>query len=454
MRPAPFVALWPRGGAKSTSAELAAEMIGQRGIRRYLIYVSGTQDLADKHVATIATLFESAGMERLVNKYGASKGWRRNRLRTADGFTVDALGLDTAARGIKVDANRPDMIILDDIDARHDTALTIQKKIETLTTTVLPAGSNDCAVLAVQNLIHANGVFARLSDGRADFLADRIVSGPYPAVEGFEYEIIDGEAIITGGEATWAGQSLDDCQNFIRTWGLRAFLRECQHLVKESEGALWKMEWIDANRISDKPDAIRVVVAVDPSATSGTESAECGIIVVARDNRKHGYVLADYSVRTTPGQWGLEAVRAYQRWGADRIVGEVNNGGEMVENTIRTATDEQGRRIGEFVPYTAVRASRGKHTRAEPVSALYEYGKVHHVGVFATLENQMTTWIPGDSSPDRMDALVWGLTELDLIASVPEPGTIAKSNPSHPSRFIRTPITGSRWRRGDKTGYR
>lgn len=207
VRPQPFVALWSRGGGKSASAELAASMCAMRLTRHYIIYVCETQDQADKHVATIATLLESASVERALNKYGSSKGWRRERLRTREGATIDALGLDTAARGIKVDDDRPDLMVLDDIDGRHDSAAATQKKIETLTTTILPAGSSDCAVTFIQNLIHPNSIASQLADGRADFLNDRIVSGPYKAINNLKYE--PRNSAISLPSPTRAGRGLD-----------------------------------------------------------------------------------------------------------------------------------------------------------------------------------------------------------------------------------------------------
>ena len=236
-RPRPFVALWARGAAKSTSAELAAALVGITKRRAYIIYVSGTQDLADRHVQSIGSLLERANVERAVNKYGSSRGWQRDHLRTST-FTIDALGLDPGARGIRVDEDRPGMIVLDDVDALHDTAETTRKKIETLTETILPGGSNDCAVLFVQNLVQRDSIAARFADGRADFLQDRVVSGAYPALRDFRYENVGGELRIFG-TPTWDGQNLDDCLAFIKTWGLRAFLRECQHEVTLVEGAIF-----------------------------------------------------------------------------------------------------------------------------------------------------------------------------------------------------------------------
>lgn len=179
-------------------------------------------------------------------------------------------------------------------------------------------------------------------------------------------------------------------------------------ILDDAEGALWRRGEIEDARVREAPPLIRVVVAVDPSATGGETSHEAGIIVAGLGEDGHGYVLDDKSVRGSPLTWGARAVEAYHQWKADRIVAEVNNGGDMVELTIRT--------IDETVAYRAVYATRGKRTRAEPVAALYEQGKVHHVGAFPELEDEMCMWEPGGPSPNRMDALVWALTDLMLQA--------------------------------------
>lgn len=413
-RPPPLISIWARGGAKSSSAELAAAAVVMRRVRRYVLYISATQELADKHVATIATALERAGVERAINKYGHSKGWRRNRLRLSNDATIDALGLDTAARGIKVDEQRPDMMILDDIDERHDSTATTQKKIETLSQSVLPAGSNDCAVLAVQNIVHANSIFARFADGRADFLSDREVLGPIKAIDYLEYETRNGEAIITGGTATWAGQSIEVCQGQIRTWGLRAFLRESQHEVKDAEGALWKREKIDELRVNAHPALTRIVVALDPSGNEGTGN-ECGIIAAGigwcnckgEDHpEEHAFVLEDASVLDNPNGWAKAAVSCFERNNADAMVAEGNYGGAMVTAVIQAVPGAPSVRI--------VNASRNKQARAEPISALYGEHKVHHVGHFQVLENEMCQWEPrtGAPSPNHLDALVWAVTDL------------------------------------------
>jgi len=153
-------------------------------------------------------------------------------------------------------------------------------------------------------------------------------------------------------------------------------------------------------------DLSRIVVAIDPAVTSGEKADWTGIIVAARGTDGLFYVLDDLTCRLTPEKWATRAVNAYHRYKADRIVAEVNNGGEMVEHVIRG--------VDPNVSYTSVHASRGKRVRAEPISSLYEQGKVFHVRPFVELEDQMCNFVPDnmDGSPDRVDALVWALTEL------------------------------------------
>ena len=179
-------------------------------------------------------------------------------------------------------------------------------------------------------------------------------------------------------------------------------------VIDQMEGALWKPSTIEKKRLRavDHENLTNILVAIDPAVTSHSDSDETGIVVVGKDAQNEYYVLEDKSGKYTPDQWGRKAVDLYYIWEADRIVAEVNNGGDLVERLIRTI-DEQAR-------YKSVHATRGKMVRAEPIAALYEQGKVHHIGVFPELETQMCTYT-GDRpkpSPDRLDALVWGLSEL------------------------------------------
>lgn len=276
VRPRAKFVILARGAGKSTTSELAVARIGSKLTRRYVLYVSETQDQADKHVAAIATLLEKLGIERSLTKYGHSKGWKRNQLRAMNGFNVEALGLDTAARGIKLDEFRPDLIVLDDIDNQNDTPKAIEKKVRTLTTAIIPAGSSDCAILGVQNLIIDGGVFCQIQDGSADFLKRREPVIMQPAVIGLEYEShVDEETDqtlyrITGGVPTWEGQDLKVCEEQMNDMGLAAFLREAQHEVRGADGYFFDA---DALRYADALPAnlsgFKFCRAWDLAATQG-----------------------------------------------------------------------------------------------------------------------------------------------------------------------------------------
>ena len=183
-------------------------------------------------------------------------------------------------------------------------------------------------------------------------------------------------------------------------------------ILDDAPGALWKRAQLDALRVTDTPDLVRLVVAIDPAVTATEESADTGIIVAGLGADDHLYLLDDLSLKASPLVWATQAVTAYHTHHADRIVGEVNNGGDMIEATLRT--------VDARISYKAVHASRGKAIRAEPVAAYYEQGRAHHVGLFPELEDQLCQWVPGDKSPDRLDALVWACTELMEGPGTPE----------------------------------
>jgi phage terminase large subunit-like protein len=179
----------------------------------------------------------------------------------------------------------------------------------------------------------------------------------------------------------------------------------------EAPGALWRQAEIDEHRVTGHPELRRIVVAIDPAVTSSEQSDETGILVGGR-HEKEGYVLEDGSGRYSPRGWAVHAIDLFDKWKADRIIGETNNGGDMIEETLRA--------IRPNIPFKKVTASRGKDARAEPVAALYEKGMVHHVGQFPLLEEQLCTWerLSTHRSPDRLDALVWAMTEL-MVGAVP-----------------------------------
>lgn len=179
-------------------------------------------------------------------------------------------------------------------------------------------------------------------------------------------------------------------------------------LLLDVPGALWTTEMITHVQKTGLPMMKRIVVAIDPPASSHERSNEAGIIVDALGQDDRAYVLADRSGVMAPREWAQKAIQAYREFEADVIVAEVNQGGEMIESVLRS--------VDPTIPFRAVRATRGKYIRAEPISALYARGIVDHVGVFEALEDQMLTFTPdfdrANGSPDRLDAHVWAMTEL------------------------------------------
>lgn len=181
-------------------------------------------------------------------------------------------------------------------------------------------------------------------------------------------------------------------------------------ILEDVPGALWSRRSLDECRVASAPALVRIVVAVDPAISNEEGSNENGIVVAGVDAQNTAYILEDWSLRGSPDEWARKAVAAYRKHEADCIIAEANQGGDMVASVIKSVAD---------IPVKLVKATRGKYVRAEPISALYEQGRVHHVGAFVELEDQMISFTPERASdrsdgysPDRVDALVWGLSEL------------------------------------------
>jgi phage terminase large subunit-like protein len=308
VKPKSRVEVWPRGGGKSSTGEMCVARVGCKLTRRFALIVSATQVQAEKHVTDIGNLFEMLGVERAVNLYGYSKGWKHSELKTSNGFTVAAYGLDSSPRGLKSGAYRPDLIIFDDIDDQSDTVDTVTKKIEKITTALIPAGSSDCAILFLQNMIHEESIVAQLVDNRADFLLNREPAYVEPALVGFQYEVIENPNgpntyRITGGEPTWAGQGIDVCQGQLNDLGLKAFKREVQHEVKGADGYFFNVSAIKEILSQNVPELRAVCLAADLAATEGGGNSTV-LSLSGVDYSERFYRLA--MIR---GQWGSDRVR-------------------------------------------------------------------------------------------------------------------------------------------------
>lgn len=349
--------------------------------RRYVLYVSETQEQADKHVGAIASLLEKAGVERLVSIYGHSKGWKRTQLRTANGFNVSSFGLDTAARGVKLDQYRPDLIVFDDIDDQSDTARTVSKKIDSITTAIIPAGSSDAAYLFVQNLVHEEGIFAQLVYGRADFLHDRETPYVEPAVIDLQTEKRDrGDGtnvyFVTGGTPTWAGQDLRTVEAQINDWGLRAFSREAQHEVRGASGYFFDVKALKYIESSEVPAGLRYCRAWDLAATQDGGDYTAGVLMGVSGNYPH---VTAYVTDVIRGQWSAEKVR-------ETVLKTAASDGAAVQVRLPQDPGQAGKDQAEQFRsllssyYVIIQPVTGdKATRAEGFAECMNLGNVHLV---------------------------------------------------------------------------
>jgi len=422
----PYVAVWARGAGKSSTAEMAVVALGARKKRQYVIWCGATQAQADDHVQNIAALLEGPGISRLypalatrqLGKYGNSRGWRRNRLWTSTGFVVDALGLDTAARGVKIEDQRPDMALLDDLDEEHDSKAAVDRKEATLTRKLLPAGTGHMAVLAVQNLVHVDSIFSRLADGSAEYLARRTVSGPVPAIEGLSTQRREGRSIIIAGRPTWDGQDLDACQHAIDEYGESAFRIEAQHEVSVRAGGIFSHLEYEHCAPEDVPELVRVAVWVDPAVTDTDQSDSMGIQADGLGVDGRVYRLRTYEQRSSPRLALGTAIRWAYDLGADTVGVETDQGGDTWASVYREALADvekpEGARAPRFRWEKAGAGHGPKVARAMRMLVFYERNPsafVHVLGYHTVLENALNRF-PLTKPHDAVDASYWAAHDL------------------------------------------
>jgi hypothetical protein len=265
-----FLAIWSRGQGKSSNVEWAAIVEGALFGSGYVLYVSGTQALADSHVASIRERIESERVARdyphisnpKIGRFGNQYGWSQSVLITVGGWAIRPIGLDVGVRGGRVGDTRPTLIILDDVDDFSDSPAVVEKKLAAITRSIIPAGGRGTVILGAQNLIHRNSVFNQIVSRKSSALNRRIVSGPFPAFEGLEIEHVsaaDGPRnVITAGAPTWEDMDLEACQKFLDDSGREAFLAEYQHdfslieevrVIPEYNEALHVITWSDFARV-------------------------------------------------------------------------------------------------------------------------------------------------------------------------------------------------------------
>ena len=304
-KPRPLVVCAPRGAGKSTVLSLALMLIAARRARSYALYVSNTARQTEDAVAGVGELLGSpmlaAALPKLAEQYrteqGTARDWTKNRIRTGSGFTLDGIGLDQSMRGARIGSTRPDLILFDDIEDRTDSPKTTLKKRLLLTDSLIPAGSSDAAVVFVQNRIHdsgSDGIMAELIEGRADILSNAVVIGPVPMVRDLELSERTPTAedsrryVITGGVATWEGQSLEVAEEFINESGLPAFLRERQHEDVPADGGMFDSRHWRVTRDSRKPKLMGLCRSWDPAFTAGAGDWTAGVLIgIDQERRSH-----------------------------------------------------------------------------------------------------------------------------------------------------------------------
>lgn len=442
--PPPFAAIWNRGGAKSVLGEAVVVATAARETRKFCLYVSATQALADQHVGNIAGLLESPQLaaaypalgDRAIGKFGESKAWRRNRLQTAAGFTVDALGLDVASRGVRIDENRPDLIVLDDIDRETDTPHTTEKKIAAITRQLLPAGKpGNTAVLFVQNMIHSQSIAARLARmeqaPEADYMARRIVSGPIPAMWDLTWAPNgEGAYVITGGTPSWVGMDETACQAMLDLFGLTGFLIECQHIEARLSGGLFDDYPFDDITVAEAevPRLLHIGCWVDPAVTSTDKSDSCGLTIDGLGVDGRYYRLWSWERISSPLDAIKLAIRTAMEHGAvyrpkSLAVGvETDQGGdtwdivfkqalrELHEEEIDLFEDADGRPRSLVPKYEWAKAGSTNLSKIERINrmkAQYQLGRFRHVrGRMGVLEAGLRRF-PRFKPYDAADSSYW-----------------------------------------------
>ena len=419
----PFVSILSRGFGKSTCAESVTIMLGAMKKRSYCLYVSATQDLADQHVASIKDMAETPIMSSYypifakpkLSKEGHYRSWRRNRLAFGNGFTVDSVGLDSAKRGSKMMDKRPDLIILDDIDEKGDSPSITQKKIDAIFTSLLPAGSKDLTILAVQNMIIDTGIFSRLSQDDPPFLKNRILSGPYPALQNFTWNYkkdSTGKTLIeVSGEPTWQGFTLDNIQEIVNNIGITAFQSEYQHLIVDESSMF---NGIKFQRVpqSQVPELFYKVVSLDPAVTSSDGSDSHGISVMGVSDKGNYYILESWEKRATPELALRKALYFCIKYNVTLLQVESNQGGELWYNLWDNIVSDTGMSNDDRMPgIEIVRASAstgGKMERASQMLIDYELNKVFHVENDSTEDLEVALMrFPTRKPFDLVDATYW-----------------------------------------------
>lgn len=398
-RPKPRAEIWPRGGGKSSSGHLAVARLAFKRERRFVLYLSGTQDQANRHLMSVGNHLAKIGLQPGYTEYKSRKGWNRQILIAKD-FTVVAQGLETAARGMLIEDYRPDYIVADDFDGPKDTRIITESKIEAFTGSIIPTGSTDCGILLLQNLIHEGSMMNMIYTGTSEFLMDIDVPEPEPAIFGMTYERVRADKgrsyyVITGGAASWEGQDIKMCEAQINAQGLKMFLRESQHEVDASTGKFFLVEKGMPEVVSKLPChpngramEMRVCLAEDLAATEGGGDHTVFVVMAWIDEKF-------YILDIIRGQWESHGVR--QRFLAlcskvrdrypdyvIRVTQDPNQAGTAQRQQLEVI-------LANFNTSFKSVARVSKATRAEAYSEDFNVGNVK---LYAPDPDEIPEWVP------------------------------------------------------------
>ena len=402
----------PRSHAKTTNLALAFPLFRMAVHHEpFTLIISDTSTQAEQRTSDIhAELLEN---KLLIGDYPHlalpdAEHYRQQKAKrtqsdfiTVGGLRVLGSGAGKSLRGVKDGANRPSLIVCDDLENDEAVATPLQrdKLWNWFTKSILNLpGPGGARFIVIGTILHRLSLLARLlSTPDGEVWTRRL----FRAI-GADSEVL--------WPAVWTREKLEAKRREI---GSRAFASEYLNDPSDDSMTLFKDAWIRDNRVMVAPPLARIVVSIDPSISGHGDA--CGIIGAAKGTDGRGYVLEDATVQASPAVWARAALDLYHRLGADAIVAEGNQGGEMIEQTLRSVL-----RPGEQLPrLLIVHASRSKQARAEPVAALYEQGAVSHVGTLPAAEDELLSWVPGLPSPNRLDAIVWALWHLFLTTDTP-----------------------------------
>ena len=456
--PEAIAVLLARAGGKTTSLDLSISGVLGRKQCMFVLIVSANMDKAKARVKSIGSLLTSSRFrtrypdvsEPALGQKSYIKAWNERLLMTESGQTVMGASLGSDNRGYNLESgDRPDLIVLDDIDKTYDSDKITTRKINQIVTEILPTeGTKPAAVIFTQNLIRLDGVADQLVQGETEWLSNRILVGPIKAIEGLEYEkrveqvrvdnaIVEKvRHVITAGTATWEGQSIEACQAKIDKWGISTFEHEQQHNVTDFKGALLSGEHFRYTSETFDLACLGVkVVGVDPAGGS----THCGIVCSARIPLNQYCILEDASVRTDiklVDDWADTAVLVADFWGA-AIAVETDYGGTLATDPIRQAIKKlkKSKRITQSPVVIPVRARNtgSKRVRAIPIAKMHKDGNVVYLykstnsmwkgqpyralldGHFDKTKAEWTTWVEGETkgSPNRLDAEVHSIATMN-----------------------------------------